>query len=140
MKRMTLVLLAALSLSGCDMAKDVATKVGSEFAKLMPDREPMTIVFWPNYKVMVGGTSAGIVGNEVCPPPEFYIGDLDPAVGKPLCTIITPETTSVLVQVLLPERLSIEVWSVERSADRTVLRRADGTLIGAAPQNDDAES
>jgi hypothetical protein len=140
MKRMTLVLLAALSLSGCDMAKDVAAKVGTEFAKLTPDREPMTIVFWPHYKFMVGGKSAEVVGNEICPPVTSFFGDVDPSVGKPLCTIITPETTSVLLQALLPEGLSVEVWSVEHSADRIMLRRGDGSLIGVAPQNDEGES
>jgi hypothetical protein len=140
MKRMTLVLLAALSLSGCDIAKDMAVRVGTEFAKLSPDTERMTIVFWPYTKFMIGGKPAMVVGNEICPPVTTFFGDVDPAVGKPLCTFVTPETKSVLVQVLLPESLSVEVWSVERSDDRTVLRRADGSLIGAAPQTDEGES
>ena len=140
MKRITLVLLAALSLSGCDMAKDMAVKVGTEFAKLSPDTEPMTIVFWPYTKFMVGGKPAKVVGNAFCPPVNTFFGDVDPAVGKPLCIVVTPETTSVLVTAWFPEAASAEVWSVERSADRVVLRRGDGGLIGAAPQKDEGES
>lgn len=140
MKRMTLVFLAALSLSGC---KEDLRDLGVWFSKMAQDSEPMNIVFWPNYKFMVGGKPAAVVGSDICPPTTSFNFDgqfEDPSVGKPLCTIISPETTSVLVTAWLPEGASAEVWSVERSADRTVLRRGDGSLIGAAPQNDGGES
>jgi hypothetical protein len=137
MKRMTLVFLAVLSLSGC---KEEMKEIGAQFEKLAPDREPMTIVIWPNYKVMVGGKTAMVFGSDICPPTESFFSGQNPSSGKPECIVITPETTSVLVKVWLPEGDTAEVWSVERSADRMMLRRRDGSLIGAAPQIDEDKS
>lgn len=139
MKRMTLVLLAALSLSGF---KEELGELGAKFEKLAPDIKPMTIVIRPNYPLMVGGGPASVVGTDTCPAlePSFRLSfgsdfeDRDE--GKKRCIIITPETASVSVTAWFPDGPSNEVWSVERSPGRTVLRRADGRLIGAPPSNE----
>ena len=131
MKNLALTLVAALSLSGCDAMKEL----GSAVAKTYPEHAPMTLVIHSNYKMLVGGQPAQVFGSDVCPPADKFMKVLfgaDPDEGTRSCVVITPETKTVSVTVLLPEGPSKESWTIERSGDRTMLRRADGTLLAAA--------
>lgn len=127
MKKSALTLVAALSLSGCDAMQDL----GSSVAKAYPEHAPMTLVIHSDYKMLVGGQQAQVFGSDVCPPADNLFGS-DPDEGTRSCVVITPETKTVSVTVQLSEGPSKESWTVERSGDRTMLRRADGTLLAAA--------
>lgn len=120
MKLIPLLMALAFTLSGCDAAKEV----GAQFVEKVPGH-PMTVVVQPGYKMLVNGQAAQVFGKDECPPSS-------PDEGKRLCIVIAPETKTVPVTVVLPSGPVEEVWTVERSADRTVLRRADGSYLAAA--------
>lgn len=120
MNHLPLVLTLAFALSGCDAAKEI----GSQFVEKTPGH-PLTVVVQPGYKMMVNGQAAQVFGKDECPPSG-------PDEGKRLCIVIASETETVPVTVLLPGGPVSEVWTVERSADRTMLRRADGSYLAAA--------
>jgi hypothetical protein len=121
MKHVPVVLALTFALSGCDVAK----KIGAQFEAKVPGHEPATVVVQPGYKMQVNGQAAQVFGKDECPPSRSDE-------GKRLCIVITPETKTVPVTVVLPGGPVDEVWTVERSADRTMLRRADGSYLAAA--------
>jgi len=127
MKYIPLVLVLALSLSGCDAAKELGAQVARN-----SDHPPMTLVIKPAYKMLVGGQPAPVFGSQKCPPGDKKMRALvgpDPDEGMPKCVVIAPDTKTVSVTVGLPNGPSVETWTVERSGDHTMLRRADGTLL-----------
>jgi hypothetical protein len=132
MKYAPVVFAFAFGLSGCDAAKDF----GAQVAKAAPAHAPMTLVFRSGYKMIVDGREAPILGKDVCPPANSKfmtsIFGADFEDGKRSCIVIAPETETVSVTVGLPEGPTDEVWTVERSGDRTMLRRADGSYLAAA--------
>ncbi|HBO7964372.1 TPA: hypothetical protein L5C46_002829 [Pseudomonas aeruginosa] len=120
MKFMPVVMALALTLSGCDAAKEI----GAQFVEKVPGH-PMTVVVQPGYKMLVNDQAAQVYGKDECPPSS-------PDGGKRLCIVIAPQTRTVPVTVVLPGGPVDEVWTVERAADRTMLRRADGSYLAAA--------
>lgn len=130
MKHVPLVLALLLGLSGCDAAKEL----GAQIAK-SSNQAPMTLVFKPGFKMLVDGQPAPIFGSQKCPPGDEGMSALvgpDPDEGKPICVVIAPDTKTVSVTVGLPKGPSVETWTVERSGDRTMLRRADGSYLAEA--------
>lgn len=130
MKYVPFVLALALNISGCDAAKELGAQVAKS-----PDRAPTTLVFKPGYKMLVGDQPAPVFGSQECPPGDEGMRALmgpDPDEGKPICVVIAPDTETVSVTVGFPEGPSVEIWTVERSGDRTMLRRADGSYLAAA--------
>lgn len=130
MKTVPLVLALLIGLSGCDAAKELGAQVGKS-----SDQSPMTLVLKPGYKMLVDGQPAPVFGYQKCPPGDKGMRDLvgsDPDEGKPICIVISPDTQTVSVRVELRDGLSEEVWTVEHSGDRTMLRRADGSYLSAA--------
>lgn len=121
-----------ISLSGCDAAKDL----GAQVAKTVPAHAPMTLVFHSGYKMVVDGREAPIFGKDECPPANTNfmtsIFGADSEDGTRSCVVIAPDTKTVSVTVGLPDGPTDEVWTVERSGDRTMLRRADGSYLAAA--------
>lgn len=125
MKALLIALGLASALSGCDAANELAAKVAQ-------DQRPMTLGFHSGYKLNVGGQSAPVFGTDKCPPADPVwekIFGSDPDADKQTCILIPPNSKQVSVTVGLPTGLTAEVWNVERSGDRTMLRRGDGTLI-----------
>ncbi|WP_434676671.1 hypothetical protein [Pseudomonas sp. D3-10] len=118
MKLIPLVMALAFTLSGCDAAKEI----GAQFVEKVSGHP---VVVQPGYKMLVNGRAAQVFGKDECPPSS-------PDEGKRLCIVIAPETKTVPVTVVLPSGPVDEVWTVERSADRTMLRRADGSYLAAA--------
>jgi hypothetical protein len=117
MNHLPLVLALAFGLSGCDALKEIS----DQFVVKAPGH-PMVVVE-PGYEMLVDGQAAQVFGKDKCPPPDE---------GKRLCiVIVVPETKTVPVTVMLPGGPVDEVWTVERSADRTMLRRADGSYLAA---------
>lgn len=126
MKALLIALVVAGALSGCDAANELAAKVAQ-------DQPPMTLAISSGYKLNVGGHPVPVFGTEKCPPVDPFwekIFGSDPDADKKTCILITPNAKQVSVTVGLPTGLTAEVWSVERSGDRAMLRRGDGTLIG----------
>lgn len=120
MKFIPLVMALAFTLSGCDAAKEI----GAQLMEKAPGH-PVTVVVQPGYKMLVNSQTAQVFGKDECPPSS-------PDEGKRLCIVIAPETKTVPVTVVLTGGSVDEVWTVERSADRTMLRRADGSYLAAA--------
>ncbi|HFK2002878.1 TPA: hypothetical protein ACGW3W_002173 [Pseudomonas aeruginosa] len=120
MKLKPLVMALAFTLSGCDAAKEIR----AQFVEKVPGHS-MTVVVEPGYKMLVNGQAAQVFGKDECPPSS-------PDEGKRLCIVVAPETKAVPVTLVLPGGPVDEVWTVERSADWTMLRRADGSYLAAA--------
>lgn len=131
MKNVPLLLVLALGLSGCDAAKELGAKVVQN-----SDHAPMTLVFNSGYKMLVDGRQVPIFGKNECPPANTNamtsIFGPDSDEGKRSCVVISPDTKTVLVTVGLSDGPTDEIWTVERSSERTMLRRADGSYLGAA--------
>lgn len=136
MKYPALCIALAVCLSGCDAANDLATRVGKVAQPNVGTHEPMTLVIKSGYKVIVGGRPASIFGRDTCPPSntKFMTALFGPSAddGTSSCVVIAPDTKTVVVTVGTPDGTTDEVWTVERSGDRTMLRRADGSPIAAA--------
>lgn len=132
MKIVPLLLVLALGLSGCDAAMEL----GAQVAKIAPEHEPITVVIHSGYKMVVNGRAAPIFGKDQCPPAnsDFMteIFGSDPDAGQRSCIVIAPDTKTVSVTVGMPDGPTAEIWNVERTGDRTMLRRADGSYLAAA--------
>jgi hypothetical protein len=121
----------AFGLSGCDLVKELGAKVASAY----PEVTPMTLVIHPGYKMLVDGQAVSVFGSTECPSTENNMEEFfgaSPDEGSRSCIVIAPDTKTVSVIAALPEGPSAETWTVERSGNRSTLRRADGTLIAAA--------
>lgn len=131
MKNVPLLFVLALGLSGCDAAKEL----GTTFAK-NSDHVPMTLVFNSGYKILVDGREVPLFGKDECPPANTNamtsIFGPDSEDGKRSCVVIAPDTKTVSVTVGLSDGPTDEILTVERSGDRTMLRRADGSYLAGA--------
>lgn len=131
MKNVPLLLVLALGLSGCDAAKELGAKVAKN-----SDHAPLTLVFNSGYKMLVDGRQVPIFGKDECPPANTNVMTSifgpDSDDGKRSCVVIGPDTKTVSVTVGLSDGPTDEIWTVERSGDRTMLRRADGSYLAAA--------
>ena len=133
MKNMIFALALVAALSGCD----AASNIGAALAKTLPAQPPMTLVILPGYEMIVDGKSAPIYGKDECPKRDG--GFLNALFGREPdeleshgCVVITPDTKTINVTIGLPTGPSEETWSVERDADRTMLRRENGDLLAGA--------
>lgn len=135
MKYAALLIALAAGLSGCDAGNDLAARVGKIAQPSIGEHEPMMLIIKSGYKVVVGGRPASVFGKDKCPPSNTKlmtaIFGADAADGTRSCVVIAPDTKTVAVTVATPEGTTDEVWTVERSGDRTMLRRADGSPIAA---------
>lgn len=137
MKQLPLFFVVLL-LQGCDAAKEI----GAQVTKMLPDHEQLPLVFKPGYKMQVNGMSAPVFGKDECPSLTRWFPGLnfspDADEGRRLCIVVGPETKTVPVTVVLPEGPIEEVWTVERSGDRTLLRRPDGSYLAEGNQSSEA--
>lgn len=117
-----IVITAALLASIPFLSGFIKKDEGAQFVKKVPGH---LVVVQPGYKMLVNGQAAQVFGKDECPLSS-------PDEGKRLCIVIASETKTVPVTVVLPGGPVDEVWTVERSADRTMLRRADGSYLAAA--------
>ncbi|MFL1449440.1 hypothetical protein ACI77O_13665 [Pseudomonas tritici] len=130
MKHVPLILALALSLSGCDAEKELGSQVGKS-----SDHAPITLFIKPGYKMLVSGQPAPVFGSQKCPPADTDMWKLvgpDSDEGMPTCIVIAPDTETVSVTVGFPKGPAAENWTVERSGDRTMLRRPDGSYLAEA--------
>ncbi|MFJ7794683.1 hypothetical protein [Pseudomonas sp. NPDC096950] len=131
MKILLTALAAAYALTGCDAANDLATLMMSDYPLAK------TAVITPGYKMKVGNQDVPVFGSDICPSPNdasawVIAGPYPRNSTSRSCIVIAPETNSVRVQVVLPQGPETENWTVVRSADRIMLRRANGEIIAAA--------
>lgn len=132
MKHGPLIFAFAITLSGCDATKDL----GAQVAKTVPAQAPMTLVIHSGYNMLVDGREAPIFGKDKCPPAKTNVMTsiigTDSNDDKRSCIVIAPDTERVSVTVGFRDGPTDEVWTVERSGDRIMLRRADGSYLAPA--------
>lgn len=129
--KLVLSALTACALTGCDAANDLATLMMSDYPLAK------TAVITPGYKMKVGNQDVPVFGSDICPSRNdasawVIAGPYPRDSTSRSCIVITPETKSIRVQVVLPQGPETENWTVVRSAEGIMLRRADGTFIAAA--------
>lgn len=128
MKNALFALVTLILLAGCDAANEA-------LAKVVKEQAPMTLVFLPGYKMLVGGQPAPVFGYDECPKGDGFMRVLfgpAPDEGEDVCVVIPPDAKSVKVLVGLPAGPTQETWAVERDGNRTMLRRADGSYLTEA--------
>lgn len=114
------------------------TDLSHKIADAAPMRIP-ALVFEPGHKMMVGQLKVPVAGTAECPASDKTMELTSGASSdesKFSCIVISHDTKEVVVSVGLPQGVSREVWSVERigerSRERVMLRRADGSYIANA--------
>lgn len=130
MKNTILALAALTFLIGCDAAKEAMSDI-------VKDDRPMTLIINAGTKVQLDGKVVPIFGNDLCPSADKVMKALfgqEPHEGQRSCVVIAPETQTVHVMVggddrPLQERWAVEIWTVERDGDKTMLRRDDGSYV-----------
>lgn len=130
MKYMSLLTILTVVLSGCDVATDLGIKIATAYPFKTPN-----LVLSPGYKMKVGKEVAPVFGNGECPSADKSMRMLfgpNPDEGQLTCIVIAPETKEVFVTVGLREGATREIWKVERSGGRIMLRRADGSYLASA--------
>lgn len=134
MKR-SLILACLLALAGGAQA-GVMTDLKNWFmASAEKDHMAETVVITPGYKMLIGGKSAPVFGNQLCPRADgirvwFFGGDPQGGSG---CMVIEKDTASVQAQFILDGKKVAEVWTVERRApDKALLRRPNGDYLAQA--------
>ncbi|WP_034302933.1 hypothetical protein [Herbaspirillum sp. RV1423] len=130
MKYVSLLAIVAIVLPGCDVSTDLGNKIATAYPAKTPN-----VVFSPGHKMKVGDEVAPVLGNGECPSAGKAMRLLfgpNPDEGQHSCIVIAPETTEVFVTVGLKEGATREIWKVERSGERIMLRRADGSYLASA--------
>ncbi|EPS7995570.1 hypothetical protein ACVHUK_003096 [Pseudomonas aeruginosa] len=136
MKRAIVLSLVLTSVAGCDPLTEMATNVSQAFIAQYPDlQKPMSLVFVPGYKVMIGGKATPITGEDTCPPQDGVMAKLfgpNPYEGSNECVEVSPTATEVHVKfpdVAAGGSLKEEKWSVLHNGGRVALRRPNGDFV-----------
>ncbi|EIU2790069.1 hypothetical protein ACTVD7_006499 [Pseudomonas aeruginosa] len=136
MKPSIVLSLVLASVAGCDAVTEKAANVSQAFIAQYPDlQKPISLVFFPGYKVMIDGKATPIIGEDACPPQDGVMAKLfgpSPDEDSKECVEVSPTATEVHVKfpdVAAGGSLKKEEWSVLRDGSRVALRRPNGDFV-----------